>query len=317
VSGKVRVYELVKETGLENDEVIRRLRLLGVEVKGHLSSISEGDAARLRDPVGGSEPARDDAVVGSELGQAALSAPLKALAVQVEALTERIQELESGRSSGAVDPPLPAVPAWAEVLQPYPGRQPVTPQAFVSRRVAAGLFVVGLALGAAFVGLIGNGSDQSPELLAATDPEANTSPPVEAGEDDPDVAMSPEADRSDATTPPGTDGESDSDAATAQRADGEDAGSATSPDTADDLQGAIQGSNGVIADAVIVCTWDGVDGILGTEDDVRFTDTVDAEGAYAIEGLPYGSYACVATDPASGDTVQFSAEIDSVESGRT
>jgi translation initiation factor IF-2 len=39
VSNKVRVYELAKETGLHNKEVLRRLSELGVEAKSHSSSI--------------------------------------------------------------------------------------------------------------------------------------------------------------------------------------------------------------------------------------------------------------------------------------
>jgi translation initiation factor IF-2 len=58
VSNKVRVYELAKETGLHNKEVVRRLQQLGVDAKSHSSSISDGDAARFRDSLGRSETDR-------------------------------------------------------------------------------------------------------------------------------------------------------------------------------------------------------------------------------------------------------------------
>jgi len=52
VSNKVRVYELAKETGLHNKEVLRRLSDLGVEAKSHSSSIDGADAARFRESLG-------------------------------------------------------------------------------------------------------------------------------------------------------------------------------------------------------------------------------------------------------------------------
>jgi translation initiation factor IF-2 len=58
VSNKVRVYELAKESGLHNKEVLRRLTDLGVEASSHSSSISGPDAARFRESLGKSEAER-------------------------------------------------------------------------------------------------------------------------------------------------------------------------------------------------------------------------------------------------------------------
>jgi translation initiation factor IF-2 len=58
VSNKVRVYELAKESGLHNKEVLRRLAELGVEAKSHSSSINDADAARFRASLGKSEAER-------------------------------------------------------------------------------------------------------------------------------------------------------------------------------------------------------------------------------------------------------------------
>jgi translation initiation factor IF-2 len=57
------VYELAKEVGLENRDVIRRLAELGIEAKSHSSSVSVVDAKRLKDSIGRSaeERAREDA----------------------------------------------------------------------------------------------------------------------------------------------------------------------------------------------------------------------------------------------------------------
>ena len=49
---KVRVYELAKETGLPNKEVIRRLGELGVEAKSHSSTVQNVDAEKFRDSLG-------------------------------------------------------------------------------------------------------------------------------------------------------------------------------------------------------------------------------------------------------------------------
>jgi translation initiation factor IF-2 len=57
-SNTVRVYELAKEVGLENREVIRRLTDLGVEAKSHSSSVSVVDAKRLKDTIGRSACSR-------------------------------------------------------------------------------------------------------------------------------------------------------------------------------------------------------------------------------------------------------------------
>jgi translation initiation factor IF-2 len=58
-SVNIRVYELAKEVGLENREVIRRLGDLGVDAKSHSSSISIVDAKKLKDSLGRSSADRE------------------------------------------------------------------------------------------------------------------------------------------------------------------------------------------------------------------------------------------------------------------
>ena len=58
MSNKVRVYELAKEHGLENKDVIRRLLDLGIDAKSHSSSVTIGDAQRFRESLGKSEDQR-------------------------------------------------------------------------------------------------------------------------------------------------------------------------------------------------------------------------------------------------------------------
>ena len=45
---KIRVYQLAKELSVENAELIDKLKSLGFEVKNHMSTLSEGEADRVR-----------------------------------------------------------------------------------------------------------------------------------------------------------------------------------------------------------------------------------------------------------------------------
>ena len=44
---KTRVYELAKELGMENKELITRLEKLGIAVKSHSSTLEEGDIEKI------------------------------------------------------------------------------------------------------------------------------------------------------------------------------------------------------------------------------------------------------------------------------
>ncbi len=62
MSNKVRVYELAKDTGLPNKEVLRRLEELGVDASSHSSSVNAVDAKRFMETLGksASERAAED-----------------------------------------------------------------------------------------------------------------------------------------------------------------------------------------------------------------------------------------------------------------
>ncbi|MFW6009971.1 MAG: translation initiation factor IF-2 N-terminal domain-containing protein, partial [Actinomycetota bacterium] len=97
MSNKVRVYELAKETGLSNKEVLRRLGELDIPVKSHSSSVTIGDAARFRESLGKTEEER---------------------AAEERAKREREQqELERYRSMQAAAPP--EKKKAAKVLPPH------------------------------------------------------------------------------------------------------------------------------------------------------------------------------------------------------
>jgi LPXTG-motif cell wall-anchored protein len=52
--------------------------------------------------------------------------------------------------------------------------------------------------------------------------------------------------------------------------------------------------------ALVSCTWEGLDGKLGTGDDVVYTATTNESGAYSIPSTPSGEFSCVAKDAVSG-----------------
>jgi LPXTG-motif cell wall-anchored protein len=52
--------------------------------------------------------------------------------------------------------------------------------------------------------------------------------------------------------------------------------------------------------AKVSCTWVGIDGQLGTDDDVVYTATTNSVGAYSIPSTPSGKFSCVAEDAVSG-----------------
>ena len=53
-SGKVRIYELSRDLGLDNKDVLDAAEKLGVAAKSHSSSISDDEALRIRNLITGS-----------------------------------------------------------------------------------------------------------------------------------------------------------------------------------------------------------------------------------------------------------------------
>jgi len=65
-----------------------------------------------------------------------------------------------------------------------------------------------------------------------------------------------------------------------------------------------------LAEAPLQCRWSGLDGVDGTDDDASFTAMTDEDGNYELGGLPYGTFACQGSDPRTGETKTFAAEVD-------
>ena len=125
-SNTVRVYELAKEVGLENREVIRRLTDLGVEAKSHSSSVSVVDAKRLKDTIGRSaeEREREDAERRRreqeeldryrQVEQVAAATKRKAAKVLPPHLREQQAAKEAAEAAAAAAAAAPATPTAPE-----------------------------------------------------------------------------------------------------------------------------------------------------------------------------------------------------------
>jgi translation initiation factor IF-2 len=135
VSNKVRVYELAKETGLHNKEVLRRLAELGVDAKSHSSSVSDADAAQFRASLGKSESERRSEAEAKRRREAeeleryrsmqAAAPPERKKAAKVlpPHLRQQQEEQAAAAPAGAVPPPQQPGPA----ATPPPETGAVTP----------------------------------------------------------------------------------------------------------------------------------------------------------------------------------------------
>jgi hypothetical protein len=138
VTDKVRVYELSRETGLSNKEVIRRLQDLGVEAATHSSSITEPEARRFLDSLGRKDAEQEEEerrreeearrladidieAVGAPEQRKARKVLPPHLREQQEALSERIRKAESARD---VDTAI--LRLYVERLNAFPGADVAT-----------------------------------------------------------------------------------------------------------------------------------------------------------------------------------------------
>ena len=88
MSNKVRVYELAKETGLENKEVVRRLQELNIDASSHSSSVTKGDAQRFKESLGRSDAEREAAAEEAKRKESEELQRYRALAEKAKAPTK-------------------------------------------------------------------------------------------------------------------------------------------------------------------------------------------------------------------------------------
>lgn len=105
-SGKVRIYELSKDLGLDNKDVLDAAEKLSIAAKSHSSSISDGEATKIR-------------TLLKQGGQSAAAAPSKPAAGKA-ILSVRKAEAPSSRPTRPTEPPAST--------KPNGPRQPAAPQ---------------------------------------------------------------------------------------------------------------------------------------------------------------------------------------------
>ena len=118
---KVKVYELAKELGKDSKDVVKFLEGKNIEVKNHMSTISEDEAAMVKKALGGSKaPASEDE---------AKAAPKKKNIVHVFRPQNtrdgsRNGRRQGGRPAGGAKAPQNAKPMQVQNGRPAPGSKP-------------------------------------------------------------------------------------------------------------------------------------------------------------------------------------------------
>ena len=93
-SGKVRIYELSKDLGLENQDVLDAAERLSITAKSHSSSISDDEAGRIRNLLKSGKPLSGKGAV------AAKPAPGKAILSVKKSSTPTSPGTRTRRSRG-------------------------------------------------------------------------------------------------------------------------------------------------------------------------------------------------------------------------
>ena len=149
-SGKVRIYELSRDLGLDNKDVLDAAEKLGVAAKSHSSSISDDEAVQIRRllargangstaaPVSGTQAPAKAILTVKKAAAPAPVAPAKPIAAQPSAAKPPAAKPAAVRQP-AVTPPVappaaqkPAAPAPAKPQPPRAGGvkpQPIQPEA--------------------------------------------------------------------------------------------------------------------------------------------------------------------------------------------
>ncbi|MFM8526415.1 MAG: translation initiation factor IF-2 N-terminal domain-containing protein, partial [Cyanobacteriota bacterium] len=101
-SGKVRIYELSRDLGLDNRDVLEAAEKLAISVKSHSSSISDDEAARIRGLIESGSGSRPTSASAPTKPSPAPAAPASAILA--------VRKPVSGSETPAVAPPAPPRP---------------------------------------------------------------------------------------------------------------------------------------------------------------------------------------------------------------
>ena len=178
-SGKVRIYELSRDLGLENKDVLDAAEKLSIAVRSHSSSISDDEAARIRAVLARSataapaaapaQPARAILSVKKAAGEAAPAAPTRPAAPAPRPVAAPARPAAAPARPASAAPDKPA--AGAAQPRPAGAPRPQSPAAAAPARPAAAPSPRPAAAPAKPV-IVANGGPAKPAAAAAAKPAA-------------------------------------------------------------------------------------------------------------------------------------------------
>lgn len=104
---KLRVYELAKELEMTNNDLVARLLDMGIQVKGHMSSLDENQAKVVRDMVAGRS---QQMIVEKRVGRDIIRRRRKIVAAEPTLEPEEVEIPEKPLVEAAPPPPPPPAP---------------------------------------------------------------------------------------------------------------------------------------------------------------------------------------------------------------
>ena len=117
---KKRVYELAKELGLENKELIARLEKIGIAVRSHSSTLEDSDLARIQAELTSPEPREvvEQRIKSTVIRRRAVRTPV-----------EDAKPEEAAAPPKAEEPPVAPAPPIVEAAPKEPTPEPVPKEA--------------------------------------------------------------------------------------------------------------------------------------------------------------------------------------------
>ena len=104
----MRVYEIAKEVGIPNKDLIAKIRALGLEVNNHMSSLDADDVARIKRSLEKEKQAVAQPQQTQRLSTGGAVLRRRSSADKADAPEERSVEREPVRAA----PPAPRTTAW-------------------------------------------------------------------------------------------------------------------------------------------------------------------------------------------------------------
>ncbi|WP_115120515.1 translation initiation factor IF-2 [Synechococcus sp. UW105] len=133
-SGKVRIYELSKDLGLDNKDVLDAAEKLSIAAKSHSSSISETEAGKIRgllkkgmQPAAPAKPPAGKAILSVKKAEAPVAAPAKS----------PVKPTAAAPSRPVAAKPSATTPVAAKAPQPSKASTPSAPKQPVARQSTA------------------------------------------------------------------------------------------------------------------------------------------------------------------------------------